>query len=99
MVKTKPFDTVEYLDSPEIIAAYLTEVFESGDHILITKAIGAVARSQGMAAIAEKSGLSRENLYRALNGETKPEFATVIKVLHALGIDLVAQPHSPSRAA
>ena len=45
-----------------------------------------------MSAVAEKAGLSRENLYRALGGEAKPEFATVIKVLHALGIDLVAQP-------
>jgi probable addiction module antidote protein len=52
-----------------------------------------------MAAIAEKSGLSRENLYRALGGDAKPEFGTIIKVLHALGIDLVAQPHGPSKAA
>ena len=99
MVTAKPFDAAEYLDSPEMIAAYLTEAFESGDHVLITKAIGAAARSQGMAAIAEKSGLSRENLYRALGGDAKPEFGTIIKVLHALGIELVAQPHGPSKAA
>lgn len=99
MVKATPFDAAEYLDSPEMIAAYLNEAFESGDHILITKAIGAAARSQGMADIAEKSGLSRENLYRALGGDAKPEFGTIIKVLHALGIDLVAQPHGTSNAA
>jgi probable addiction module antidote protein len=45
-----------------------------------------------MSAVAEKAGLSRENLYRALGGEARPEFGTVIKVLHALGIDLVARP-------
>lgn len=99
MTKATPFDAAEFLDSPEMIAAYLNEAFESGDHVLITKAIGAAARSQGMAAVAEKAGLSRENLYRALGGEAKPEFGTVIKVLHALGIDLVAQPQSPSKAA
>jgi probable addiction module antidote protein len=45
-----------------------------------------------MSAVAEKAGLSRENLYRALGGDAKPEFGTVIKVLHALGIDLITQP-------
>ena len=85
------FDAADYLDSPEMIAAYLTEAFESEDPALIAKAIGAVARPQGMTDVAEKTGLSRENLYRALGGDTKPEFATVLKVLHALGISLVAQ--------
>jgi len=91
MAKATQFDTADYLDKPETVAAYLTEVFESDDQALIAKAIGTIARSRGMAAVAEKAGLSRENLYRALSGETKPEFGTVLKVLHALGINLVAQ--------
>ncbi|MGM5002410.1 addiction module antidote protein [Tardiphaga sp. 538_B7_N1_4] len=92
-IKKKPalFDAADYLDSPEIVAAYLTEAFESEDPALIVKAIGTVARAQGMTDVAEKTGLSRENLYRALGGGAKPEFATVLKVLHALGISLVAQ--------
>jgi probable addiction module antidote protein len=92
MAKAKPFDVAEYLDSPEMIAAYLNEALESEDASAIAIAIGTVARARGMSAVAEKAGLSRENLYRALGGEAKPEFGTVIKVLHALGIDLVAQP-------
>ncbi|AVT78365.1 hypothetical protein RPPS3_43030 [Rhodopseudomonas palustris] len=92
MVSTTPFDAADYLDSPEMIADYLTEAFASEDPALITKAIGAVARAKGMSGVAEDTGLSRENLYRALGGGAKPEFATVLKVLHALGISLVAQP-------
>lgn len=92
MAKALPFDSAEYLDSPEMIAAYLTEALESEDAALVAMAIGAVARAKGMSAIAEKAGLSRENLYRALGGDAKPEFGTVMKVLHALGISLVAQP-------
>lgn len=91
MVKAKPFDAADYLDSPEMIAAYLNEALESEDPALIAKAIGTIARAQGMTDVATKTGLSRENLYRALGGDAKPEFATVLKVLHALGIDLVAQ--------
>jgi probable addiction module antidote protein len=97
-VTTKPFDAAEVLDSPEMIAAYLTEAFGSDDPALMAMAIGAVARSQGMSEVAEKAGLSRENLYRALGGDAKPEFGTVIKVLHALGIDLIAQPKAEEAA-
>jgi probable addiction module antidote protein len=45
-----------------------------------------------MSNIARDAGVSRENLYRALAGGAKPEFATVRKVLNALGVQLRAQP-------
>ena len=80
MVKAKPFDPVEYLHSPEMIAAYLTEALESNDSALVAMAIGAVARACGMEAVAEKAGLSREDLYRALADDAKPEFATVLRI-------------------
>jgi probable addiction module antidote protein len=99
MAKAKPFDAAEYLDSPEMIAAYITEALESNDQALVTKAIGNVARSCGMTEVAERAGVSRENLYRALRGDVKPEFDTILKVLHALGINLVAQPQGGPRAA
>lgn len=88
------FDAADYLDSPDMIAAYLTEAFESEDAALITKAIGTVARAKGTSSVAEDSGLSRENLYRALDGDAKLEFATVLGVLHALGISVVARPRA-----
>ena len=92
MARAPRFDAAEYLDSPEAIADYLSEAFETRDDELVAKAIGAVARAQGMSSIARDAGVSRENLYRALNAGTKPEFATVMKVLDALGIQLVAKP-------
>ncbi|MGJ5074585.1 addiction module antidote protein [Bradyrhizobium oligotrophicum] len=92
MTKIKPYDAAEYLDSPETIAAYITEALESGDPSLIAMAIGAVARAKGMGEVAEKAGLSRENLYRSLGGEAKPEFGTILKVLQAMEISLIAQP-------
>ena len=41
---------------------------------------------------AKEAGVSRENLYRSLNGETKPEFDTIMRVLTALGVQLEAKP-------
>jgi len=92
MAKVPRFDAADYLDSPQAVADYLSEAFETGDDEYIAEAIGTVARAQGMSAIAKEAGLSRENLYRALNEGGKPEFSTVMKVLDALGVQLVAKP-------
>ena len=92
MAKTRPFDAAEYLDGPGSIAAYLSEAFETNDVSFITEAIGTAARARGMAAVARESGLSRENLYKALSSEGRPEFGTVIRVLNSLGVSLHAEP-------
>lgn len=99
MVKTKKFDVAEHLDNPKIIAAYLTEALETDDPAVISLAIGTVARAKGMKRIAEDADLSRESLYKSLNGQSKPEFDTVRKVLAALGVKLVAEPIAVSEAA
>jgi probable addiction module antidote protein len=91
MAKATPFDAAEYLDSPEAIAAYLSEAFATGEDELIARAIGTVARVKGMKAVAAEAGVSRENLYRSLSGNGKPELGTVMKVLGALDVQLVAK--------
>jgi len=53
-------------------------------------ALGNIARVRGMSQIARDSGLGRESLYKALSPEGNPEFATVLKVVQALGIKLHA---------
>ena len=90
--KTRPYDVAEYLDSPEMMAEYITEAFATDDKKIIAKAIGAVARAKGMASIASRAGLSRESLYKSFDGETKTEFDTVQKVLEAMDLRLVVEP-------
>jgi probable addiction module antidote protein len=87
-LKTVPWDAAEYLKSDKDIAHYLEAVFEDGDPSLVAAALGDVARAKGMARIAQAAGLGRESLYKALSREGNPEFATVLKVLHALGLKL-----------
>ena len=94
-VKTaSAYDPAEFLDSPELIAEYLTEALESDDAAIIAKAISTVARAQGIGAIAESASVDRANLYRALDGDTKLEFETIRKALAALGVQLVAKPRA-----
>jgi probable addiction module antidote protein len=97
-VKTKRWDAAAHLDSPKAIAAYISAAMEDGDPQLIAAAIGDIARARGMTQLARDTGLSRESLYRALSGDGHPEFATVIRVLSALGVRLDAQPAEQPRA-
>jgi probable addiction module antidote protein len=43
-----------------------------------------------MAKIAEKAGLGRTSLYKVLSPEGHPDFATILKVINALGMKLQA---------
>ena len=91
-VKTRPFDAAEYLKDDEDIVGYLEEAMkiaqEDADPSFLTVALGTIARARGMSQIAKDAGLSRESLYKALGAEGNPEFATVLKVLQALGLKL-----------
>ena len=83
--KTKKYDVADYLDSNEMIAVYLDAAFESGDTSRIAEALGDVARARGMTKIAKATGLAREQLYKTLSADGKPELSTVLKVLAAFG--------------
>jgi probable addiction module antidote protein len=87
-IKTTPWDAADYLKSDQDIANYLEAVFEDGDPVLVAAALGDVARAKGMSQIAQATGLGRESLYKALSPEGNPEFATVLKVVRALGLKL-----------
>ena len=90
--KTRPYDAAEYLETPEDMAAYLEAALEDGEPAIVVKALGAIARARGMTQIARDTGLRRESLYKALSPEGNPEFATVLKVVRALGLKLHAEP-------
>ena len=86
--KTRPWDVTDHLETSEDMAAYLEAALEDGDPALIAAALGDIARAKGMAQIAREAGLGRESLYKALSPEGNPEFATVLKVVRALGLRL-----------
>ncbi len=87
-IEVSPWDPSEYLDSPEMIQGYLQESFATGDMDIIIMALGDVAKAIGMTEIAKKSGLNRQNLYRALAPGSKPQFETIAKVSKAMGCPL-----------
>ena len=91
---TSKFEIADYLDSKEMIAEYLNTVLEEGTNDDIINAIGHIAKAIGMTKIAEETGMSRPSLYKALSEGAKPQFATIMKVIKAIGGQIGSLPQS-----
>ena len=90
--QTTQWDPAEHLETDEDIAAYLEATLEEGNPALVAAALGDFARATGMTQLARETGLGRESLYKALSPSGNPEFATIMKVISALGLKLHAAP-------
>lgn len=75
-----------YLQSGKGCAQYLQACMDEApeDATLFTKAVGDIARARGV--MQRDTGINREGLYKALGEQGNPSFATVVKVMHALGL-------------
>ena len=93
-IRTTRWDSAEHLKTEEDIQLYLEACIEEadGDPALIVHALGVIARAKSMSQLAKETGLSREGLYKALSPGGNPTFATVAKVVKALGLKLTVQP-------
>jgi probable addiction module antidote protein len=85
------WDVAEHFETEEDMTAYLDAALEDGDTAVVVAALGDIARAKGMAQIARETGLGRESLYKALSVTGNPEFATILKVVRALGLQFHVQ--------
>jgi probable addiction module antidote protein len=66
-----------------------------GDPRAIPIALRTIADAVGgMAALADKTGLSRETLYRTLSEKGNPRLETLTVILAAFGLRLSVQPNN-----
>jgi probable addiction module antidote protein len=89
-MKTKltKWDIINHLQTDEEITNYLDVVLDENDPHLLYAALGDIARAKGMMTISKETGLGRESLYKALSSTGNPSFATVQKILLAMGLKL-----------
>jgi len=87
-IETKPWDSAEILNTPADIAAYLDAYLEDGTPDELLRALGTIARSHGMSALARDTGISREALYQAFSDNGNPTLDTLLRVLKAFGVRL-----------
>lgn len=89
--KTKVLDPAKYLKSEEEIIAYLDAAMADNDPAHIARALGDVARSEGMTEISRRTGLGRQALYTALSDQGNPTLETVTSIISSLGLRLSVQ--------
>jgi probable addiction module antidote protein len=94
-----PYDPAEYLDTEEKQRLFLEAALEENDAEYFAHAVGIVIRARGASLVARETGLARASLYKSFREGGNPEFGTVLRVLHALGIDLKLSPSQPAGTA
>jgi len=78
----------------EYVKIAFEEYLKDGDEkALLVTLRQATKAKMGFKGLAEKTGLSRENLYRVLSPTGNPRLHTVKLVLGALGYELKLQQH------
>lgn len=85
---------VEKLKDAEFAAEYLNASLEDGDEGADERflmALRQVAKAHGMTAVAEKSGMARQAMYRALSETGNPELSSLKALLDAMGLRLAVE--------
>jgi probable addiction module antidote protein len=72
----------------EFLIASMEEIGLEGGQQALLAALKLVAEAQGMSAIAERAGIPRESLYRALSPNGNPTIKTLLAILDAAGLKL-----------
>jgi probable addiction module antidote protein len=78
----------ELKEDPELAYEYLKATLEEEDEAAMRIGLLRVAQAYGVQEVAEKAGLRRENLYRALSPKGNPTVKTLSAILRALGLRL-----------
>jgi len=91
-LKTTPFKFGAFVKTAEDAQTYIDAALEEVGPEHLTSILRAIADSEGMAALAERSGLTRAGLYRALSEDGDPKLSTLTAILEALGLRLSVVP-------
>jgi probable addiction module antidote protein len=93
--RSRPFRGAGHLQNEAEVAAYIEAMLEDGDARAVPIALRTVAEAVGgMAALARKTGLSRETLYRTLSKRGNPRLDTLAVILAAFGLRLTVRTRS-----
>jgi len=82
----------------EYLKATLQNEDENEDEAALRLGLLRLAQAYGVQDLAEKAGMRRENLYRALRPKANPTVKTLTAILRALGLRLSVE-RIPERAA
>jgi putative addiction module killer protein/probable addiction module antidote protein len=84
-----------FRDHPEEVDDYLMEIFqdfaEDNDTGALLASLRVIARVRGISDMAQKTGMTRQGLQKALSSDGNPRLGNVISIMKAMGYYLVPQ--------
>lgn len=84
-----------FVDSEDAQHGFLNDALAIGHTGTIAAALGLVARVRGMSGLAAETGISRQQLYRALRDDGNPTLETLTRVVTGLGYRLAVERDRP----
>ena len=90
----KELDIIELLDTEEKMIDYLNAELAEGDPHYIKVALKTIARAKNFDDLAQKSGLPKTTISRALAENGNPKYITIQKIIKALNLQIQVVPDS-----
>lgn len=87
-IELKEFDAVEFLQTDEDMQEYLNAAIEENDPEFLRAALRDILRAKNLSQLSRDTGTSREKIYKALSKDGNPTFATILKIINALGLEM-----------
>lgn len=91
-VKSYRAELLKQLKDPIEAAEYLNACMSDSEEVFLLALRDVVEASGGMANLARKTSLNRENLYRSLSKKGNPKLSSLASILDAVGIKLYFAP-------
>lgn len=90
--KLKEWNIDNYLKTPEERQAFLDAAIAENDPQFLAVALGDIARAEGVAQVASRANLHRENIYRSFSQKGNPTLKSFLRLLDALNLQLSISP-------
>jgi probable addiction module antidote protein len=84
-IKISRFRVEDHLKSDEAIREFLIAAMEESTPEYFLSALSKAIKARGIAVVAKRSGLTHQRLRKILDPGSKPNFATICKLVGALG--------------
>ena len=97
--RVRVFDVVDFLRTDQELAAWLTVHLEDGSPEELLHAFFDVCRARGVAKMSRRAGMTPERLARELSAHAVPHLQVLLRLLHALGLQLEVKPRKARTAA
>lgn len=94
-----PFNIEDQIQSAEDAIEFIIGAFEELPPEQAIRVLQSAAKYKGMTELAERTGLSRAGLYKALGKNGDPKLSTLSQVLAAFGLRISVTPMEDGQAA